>query len=43
MNAILRRAGLNPASPKRYPARNVAKSVGFRAIRRAKHMLGNGR
>jgi Cupin-like domain len=43
MNAILRRVGLNPASPKRYPARNVAKSVGFRAIRRAKHMLGGGR
>jgi Cupin-like domain len=41
MNAILRRAGLNPTSPKRYPARNVAKSVGFRAIRRAKHMLGS--
>jgi Cupin-like domain len=43
MNAILRRTGLNPASPKRYPARNVAKSVGFRAIRRMKHMLGSGR
>lgn len=43
MNALLRRAGLNPASPKRFPARNFVKSVGFRAIRRAKHMLGSGR
>jgi Cupin-like domain len=34
MNAILRASGLNPASPKRYPARNLAKSTGFRAIRR---------
>lgn len=40
MNALLRRAGLEPASPKRYPARNLAKSVGFRAIRRARHILG---
>jgi hypothetical protein len=43
MNGILRRAGLSPASPKRYPARNLAKSVGFRAIRRAKYLLGHGR
>ncbi len=41
MNAILRRAGFNPASPKRYPAHNIAKSVGFRAIRRLKHLLGD--
>jgi Cupin-like domain len=41
MNAILRRAGFNPASPKRYPAHNIAKSVGFRAIRRVKHLLGD--
>ncbi len=40
MNAILRRTGLHPASPKRYPARNLAKSTGFRAIRKARHILG---
>ena len=40
MNAMLRRTGLNPASPKRYPARNLAKSTGFRAIRKARHILG---
>jgi Cupin-like domain len=40
MNAILRRTGFNPASPKRYPARNLAKSTAFRAVRKAKHILG---
>jgi hypothetical protein len=40
MNAILRRTGLTPASPKRYPARNLAKSTAFRAVRKAKHILG---
>ena len=35
MNAVLRGAGLNPAAPARYPARNLAKSVGYRAIRKA--------
>lgn len=40
MNAILRRTGLNPASPKRYPARNLAKSTGFRAIRKARGIFG---
>jgi Cupin-like domain len=40
MNAMLRRAGLNPASPKRYPARNLAKSVGYRAARKARSLLG---
>lgn len=40
MNAILRRTGFNPASPKRYPARNFAKSTGFRSIRKARHILG---
>ncbi len=40
MNAILRRVGFNPASPSRYPARNVAKSTGFRAIRKSRRLLG---
>ena len=34
MNALLRRAGLHPASPHPYPSRNAAKSTAFRAIRR---------
>jgi hypothetical protein len=40
MNAMLRRAGLNPVSPKRYPARNLAKSIGYRAVRKAQSLLG---
>ncbi len=39
MNALLRRAGLNPASPARFPARNRAKALGFRAVRRVRHLL----
>ena len=34
MNAVLRRAGLTPAAPGRYPATNLAKSVGYRALRK---------
>ena len=34
MNAVLRRGGLNPGAPKRFPAHNLAKSVGYRAFRR---------
>jgi Cupin-like domain len=40
MNAMLRQLGMDPASPKRYPARNLAKSTGFRAIRKARSILG---
>ncbi len=36
MNALLRKIGLNPRAPKRYPACNLAKSVGYRAVRRLK-------
>ena len=41
MNAILRRVGLQPNSPKRYPARNLVKSTGFRAIRKARRIIGS--
>jgi Cupin-like domain len=33
-NHLLRKRGLNPASPKRYPAQNRAKSLAFRAVRK---------
>lgn len=33
-NHILRKRGITPASPKRYPAQNRAKSLAFRALRR---------
>lgn len=33
-NHILRKRGLTPASPKRWPAQNRAKSLAFRAVRR---------
>ncbi|AYJ87206.1 transcriptional regulator [Sphingomonas paeninsulae] len=34
MNSMLRRLGLPAAAPKRFPNRNLAKSVGYRAIRK---------
>ncbi len=34
MNAVLRRVGLEPKAPKRFPEKSLAKSVGYRAIRR---------
>ena len=33
-NALLRRRGLQPASPARYPARNLPKSLAWRALRK---------
>lgn len=39
-NHILRKRGLSPASPKRYPAQNIAKSIAYRALRRL-GMAGN--
>lgn len=33
-NHILRKRGLTPASPKRYPAQNAAKSIAYRVLRR---------
>ncbi len=38
MNAMLRRSGLNPASPKRYPHQNHLKSFTYRAIEKARRM-----
>ena len=34
MNAVLRRAGLEPDAPARFPERNLAKSVAYRALRK---------
>jgi Cupin-like domain len=34
MNAILRRRGFSPKAPLRFPARNLAKSAGYRVLRR---------
>lgn len=36
LNALLRRAGLNPAAPKRYPAGNFMKSIAYRAWSKAR-------
>ncbi len=41
MNHILRRAGLNPASPAQFPRTNPVKSIAYRAIRRARQQLGD--
>jgi len=38
-NQLLRKAGLNPAMPGRYPHQNRAKSLAWRIIRRAKRTL----
>jgi hypothetical protein len=34
MNALLRKAGLKPASPRRYPHQNHLKSFGYRVVDR---------
>ena len=39
MNAALRRMGLNPASPKRFPHQNHAKSLAWRTIDKARRTL----
>lgn len=36
MNHVLRRIGFDPSPPQRYPSRNLAKSLAYRAIRKAK-------
>ena len=36
LNALLRRAGLSPSAPGRYPRRNLVKSVAYRAARKIK-------
>ncbi len=38
MNAMLRQAGFNPAAPKRYPHQNHLKSLGYRAIDKARRL-----
>jgi hypothetical protein len=38
LNRLLRKAGLTPAPPGRFPARNTAKSIAFRAARKATHL-----
>ncbi|MGZ8348309.1 MAG: transcriptional regulator, partial [Allosphingosinicella sp.] len=40
MNALLRKTGLRPASPKRYPHQNHAKSLGYRVIEKMKRVTG---
>ena len=40
LNALLRRAGLTPAMPARFPAQNHAKSLAYRAIGKLRRTLG---
>lgn len=42
MNAVLRKAGLDPAAPGRYPHQNHFKSLGYRAIDKARRIAGRG-
>jgi hypothetical protein len=43
MNALLRQAGVRPAPTRRFPHRNLAKSLGIRAIDKAKRLAGVAR
>ena len=38
MNAVLRKAGLRPSSPRRYPHQNHLKSLGYRVIDKARRV-----
>lgn len=40
LNAVLRKAGLDPAMPRRFPHQNRAKSVAYRALAKAGRMIG---
>lgn len=42
-NAMLRRTGLDPAAPARFPRQNHAKSIAYRALARAGRMFGRDR
>ena len=39
-NAMLRRIGLRPAAPRRWPKRNLAKAIGWRALRKLRRQAG---
>jgi oxalate decarboxylase/phosphoglucose isomerase-like protein (cupin superfamily) len=41
-NRLLRKTGLTPAPPGRFPERNLAKSVGFRAVQKASKVARPG-
>ncbi len=43
MNHLLRKVGLNPREPRRFPEQNMAKSVAYRAISRAKRLTSPNR
>ncbi len=43
MNAVLRKAGLDPAAPGRFPRQNRLKSLGYRAIDKARRVTGPAR
>jgi quercetin dioxygenase-like cupin family protein len=39
LNRLLRKAGLNPSAPKRFPATNIGKSVAYRGMMKARRLL----
>ncbi len=43
MNHLLRKAGLKPREPKRFPEQNLAKSIAYRAISKAKRIASPGK
>jgi hypothetical protein len=40
MNSLLRKAGLEPAAPQRFPVQNHAKAIAYRAIKKVTRTLG---
>jgi hypothetical protein len=40
LNHVLRNFGVQPTPPKRYPSRNTAKALAYRALRRARGLTG---
>ncbi len=40
LNRLIRKLGINPAAPRRYPAQNHAKSIAYRAIAKAARTMG---
>ena len=40
LNAMMRDVGLSPTAPKRYPSQNLAKSTAYRAIAKARRVVG---
>jgi Cupin-like domain len=41
LNSIIRKSGISPAAPQRFPHQNIGKAYTYRALRKAKSILGS--